>query len=394
MKKRSAPSLAISILLAIVLLYGCAPQYTGAGPPGADAPSPVEASLPFAAGTPAPDRETAGTAEEPEAEQGGEAAHAGGDGSGNGNGAGSGDGIAPGDADNQKEPEQGQVAPPATATPSPAPQETGDTPGSVAATPAPAQTDGGPVVLTIRGDGVSGETTWTLGQLQALSDGYRECVFSTTNNWPTFGNMKAKGVSLPYLLGRAGLLSGAASFKLSATDGFYVTATYGDVFNKLFAYSSHSPAGSSGATSLEAIVAWEWGESAARPENLRPFFGQRGPLEVNTSMFVKDLYLIEVSTASAGAWAAPGSTVADGATVSAGAELELTHGSMDSVRIYYTMDGSEPDYGSPVYNRSASYFQPHLIVPLVLTESVTIKAFAAGFGKDPSPVATFSYTVE
>ena len=117
-------------------------------------------------------------------------------------------------------------------------------------------------------------------------------------------------------------------------------------------------------------------------------------MEVNTAAFVKDLILIEVMNESAGVWAAPGVSIDDGSAIPSGTELTMLHESMDSIRIYYTLDGSEPDYYSPVYNRSTSYFQPDLIVPLVLTDSVTVKAFAAGLGKEASPVVTFSYTVE
>jgi len=253
----------------------------------------------------------------------------------------------------------------------------------------------GPVVLTIKGDGVNGETTWALNQLQAMSDGYRELVYSTTNNWPTFSYAEAHGISLPYLLRQAGMNNNAASFKLTANDGYNVTLTYDQVFGTHYTYTSHSPSGSSGAIAIEPIIAWAWGDvGKVRDENIRPHFGQSGPYDVNTAFFVKDLCLIEVSTASAGNWAAPEASIASGATVPAGTELELLHGSMDSVRIYYTLDGSEPDFNSVVYNPSASYYQPDLTKPLVLTQSVTIKVFAAAYGKDRSPVAVFSYTVD
>jgi hypothetical protein len=49
---------------------------------------------------------------------------------------------------------------------------------------------------------------------------------------------------------------------------------------------------------------------------------------------------------------------------------------------------------SAVYNPSTRYFQPNLIEPLRLTKSATVKAFAAGYGKDRSPTATFNYTVK
>jgi hypothetical protein len=269
------------------------------------------------------------------------------------------------------------------------PQETA---GAVPAAPAAVDEE---VILKISGNGVSGESSWTLSQLQSLREGYRELTYSTTNNWPNFGSMSAQGVSLAYLLRQAGLLDAAASIKLTATDGYYFTITYDQLFGAQYSYANHSPAGSSGAVAVEPIIAWAWGEDGkARAEDIRPFFGQRGPLEVNTSAFVKNLCQIEVLTAAAGAWAAPQASLAAGSTVSPGTELTLNHDSLDNVRIYYTLDGSEPDYNSLVYNPSTSNFQPHLTVPLLLTESVTIKAFAAALGKENSPLVSFSYIVE
>ena len=250
------------------------------------------------------------------------------------------------------------------------------------------------VVLTISGNGVNGVTTWTLDQLQALREGYRELTYSTTNNWPSFERMEAHGISIPYLLRQAGLRSNAASIKFVSTDGYFATLTFNQVFGTRYSYASHSAAGSSGASAVEPVVAWAWGNvGKTRQESIRPFFGQSGPWEVNTASFVKDLCKIEVSTTPAGTWAVPGASIADGSTVSAGAELELTHSNMDNIRIYYTLDGSEPGYSSPVYNQSASYFQPQLIKPLILTKSVTVKAFAAGIGKERSPAVAFSITV-
>ena len=285
-------------------------------------------------------------------------------------------------------------APIIDSSPSPSPSEAPPTSGEPDDAPVTTEPDDSPVVLTISGDGVSSETTWTLGQLQAMRDGYREVIYSTTNNYPTFSHSEAHGISLTYLLRQAGILSSAASIRLIASDGYRSTLTYNQVFGTLYSYSTHNSSGSSGASPVEPLLAWEYGSvGSVRLENIRSFFGQSGPMEVNTASFVSDLILIEVSTASAGSWAAPNASISDEGSVHAGTELELLHENRDSIRIYYTLDGSEPDYSSLVYNRSTSYFQPHLIVPIVLTESVTIKAFAAGLGRDPSPVAVFTYII-
>ena len=251
-----------------------------------------------------------------------------------------------------------------------------------------------PTVLSISGEGVGGETAWTLARLQSLAEGYREITYSTTNNWPSFSYIAVQGVSLPYLLRKAGLLDSAAGFKFIATDGYYVTVTYEQIFGKRYTYSDHSATGSGGAVAVEPVIAWAWGDvGKVKPESIRSFFGQSGPLEVNTSAFVKDLCKIEVSATSPGQWTPPTVSLADGSLVPTGTELKLMHDAMDSVRIYYTLDGSEPDYNSPVYNPSTSYFQPQLITPLVLEHSVTVKAFAAALGKEKSPVVIFSFTV-
>ncbi|MCL1827882.1 MAG: chitobiase/beta-hexosaminidase C-terminal domain-containing protein [Oscillospiraceae bacterium] len=259
----------------------------------------------------------------------------------------------------------------------------------------PAAASSGPVILTVSGEGTKGETAWSFVQLEAMSDGYREFVYSTTNNWPSFGQMEAGGVSLPYFLQQAGIKDNAVSFKFMSTDGYYAVLTYEQIFGTRYSFANHGAFGSSGAFPVEPVIAWVWGDAGkARRENIRPFFGQSGPWEVNTASFVKDLSKIEVSTVPAGSWAAPEVSVPDTGPVSAGTELMFLHENMDSVRIYYTQDGSEPDYLSSVYNPSASYFQPQLNVPLTLTESVTVKAFAAGFGKDKSQTVTFDYIVE
>jgi|GEM_PF-1506407 len=252
-----------------------------------------------------------------------------------------------------------------------------------------------PIILTISGDGVNSETTWTLSQLQALHDGYRETIFSTTNNWPSFDHTEARGISLPYLLRRSGMLDNAASFRLLATDGYYVIVTYNQVFGPLYAFTNHSHTGSSGALVVEPVIAWVSGDVGnPRASNLRSFFGQSGPREVNNAFFVRNLNQIHVLTTSSGAWAAPEASIADGSSVPPGTEFSFLHETMDRVRIYFTIDGSEPNFNSPVFNPSTSFFQPHLTVPLMLDEDIVIRAFAAGLGRDRSPVVTFNFTVE
>jgi len=253
----------------------------------------------------------------------------------------------------------------------------------------------GPVVLTITGNGVSSETTWTLSQLQSMAGDFRQNIYSTTNNWPSFSHTEAHGVSVPYVLSQAGVLDGAASFRFISTDGYHFTLSRRQIFNTLTSFAIHNPTGSSGGFAVEPVIAWRFGDPGSlRDANLRLFIGHSGPNEVNNAAFVRDLMQIEITTELRGSWAAPTASIADGSTVEIGTQLELLHEFRDNIKIYYTLDGSEPGFNSNVFNPSTSFFQPHLTVPIELTETVTVRAFAAGLGRDPSPVVAFTFMVE
>ena len=247
-------------------------------------------------------------------------------------------------------------------------------------------------VLSIYGDGVEKQTNYTLEDLMDMKEGYRELKYSTTNNWPSFKHMSGNGISLIYLLKEAGILDTAKSLVFISTDGYQAILPKEQVFSVQYSYSEHSVNGSSGENEIEPIIAWEWGDDKTYPENMRPIFGQVGPYEVNTASSVKDLYRIEVLTWDAGSWAVPTASIEQG-NVSAGTELELGHPQMDNIKIYYTLDGTEPSYNSEVYNKSTTYFQPDLIVPLIIENDVTIKAFVGGLGKADSAVVEFTYKV-
>ena len=252
-----------------------------------------------------------------------------------------------------------------------------------------------PYVLTISGSGVEKETAWTLNQLQNLRDGLRKVDYSTTSNWPRYGRVSAEGVSLIYLLNQAGLTNNAVSFRLCGADGNYAMITYSQMFGESYSYANHSVDGSSGPSVVEPVIAWAWNENGNGGGGvLRSFFGQRGPLDVNTTVSIENLYQIEVVSSGAGKWAAPTASLPSGNAVNPGADLQLGHNKLDSVHIYYTTDGSEPNYNSNCYNPSASYLQPELQRPLKITENITVKAFAAAYGMEPSPMATFYYSIE
>ncbi|MCL2817958.1 MAG: hypothetical protein FWD39_06205, partial [Clostridiales bacterium] len=59
-------------------------------------------------------------------------------------------------------------------------------------------------VLIITGNGVAYDLHLSLADLKSLTDGYREAVYSTMNNFPTKSNAVAKGIDLGWLLNLAG----------------------------------------------------------------------------------------------------------------------------------------------------------------------------------------------
>ena len=286
--------------------------------------------------------------------------------------------------------------------PAPAPEDTApDVPAAADSQPAeeepeaaPAEPDPVPegTALAIYGDGVEGQTNWTLEQLQALDDGYREIVYSTTNSWPSFSHMIGHGVSLPYLFEQAGILGGATLMVFIAPDGYRAQIPAAQIYGKRYSFATHSAGHSGGAEAVEPMVAWAWGEDEAEPGYLRPMIGQLGPNDVNTAASVKDLYRIEVSKRNAGAWEDPIASIPSG-SVAAGTGVEFSHPNMDNIKLYYTLDGSDPDYYSDVYNKSTTYFQPDLIVPISIKNDVTIKIFAGGIGKADSGIVTLTYKV-
>jgi len=64
---------------------------------------------------------------------------------------------------------------------------------------------------------------------------------------------------------------------------------------------------------------------------------------------------------------------------------------LDQVKLYYTLDGSDPTVNSNVYNPSTTYFQPDLIRPISVNGSGTLKAIAVGYGKYDSEVLNYDY---
>lgn len=255
-----------------------------------------------------------------------------------------------------------------------------------------------PGFLTITGNGVEQQTRFNLTELNNLEEALVGECYSIVNNWPAKKLAVAKGVKISYLLEKAGIKNDAQSIIVWAADGYNATFTREQLEEKRFYFPNLLEDSEAGVQEVPAILAWEHWEgtndlSKASSDKLGLFLGQKGLNDVVAPVCVKDVVTLEVLTVAPGQWSVAQAQPVPG-KVKPGTKIVLNHPNQDQVKIYYTMDGSLPDETSCVYNPSTTYFQPDLIKPIELDKSVIIKTIVIGFGKNNSPVATFSYDVE
>ena len=242
-------------------------------------------------------------------------------------------------------------------------------------------------IVTVSGEGVDGPVQFSLKDLQATDT--QTLVYSTVNNFPSTKYAKAQGCSLAALLDACGAGEDITQITVSADDGFSKTFSRDQLLGTAYFYDlSGNP------TEVVAILAWAYSDDGgkvpaeAEPiDGLRLVFGQQGPHQANASASVQNVSSIELSTEPL-PQLPPCSfaKTADGLT-------ELVYEDMDQVKLYYTLDGSDPDpLTSPVYNPSTSNFQPELNAPLDLPSGTVLRAKAVGFGYADSEIS--EYVVE
>lgn len=236
--------------------------------------------------------------------------------------------------------------------------------------------------LTITGSGVEREISFSRAELEAMSDGISQHVYSVTNNFPNNKIMYRKGVSLAELLKQAGLKESAKQLQFIAADGYARNFTYQELLiDRRYCFET-------GGSALEVPVIIAFADSskgfaAMSPVELVLTMGQRVPGEQTNPWFVKYLRTIVVGTSEPGQW--PQVTFTQTAEADR-MTVQLHHTNFDAVKIHYTLDGTEPTINSQVYNISASYYQPALNQPIVVPEKAEIKAIAIGAGKTNSAV--------
>ncbi|WP_027399056.1 S-layer homology domain-containing protein [Anaerovorax odorimutans] len=261
-----------------------------------------------------------------------------------------------------------------------------------------------PVALTVKGDGVLKEVEFTMSDLKALPQ--KKYTYSGYNHWPALRVFNEEGPTLKSILDVAGLKDSATLLKFKPNGGKYVHVDFtvsqlleeqryyfpdgeqpGDVV-------SWPPARSEkGKVPVETIIGLD-------DSNGRICFGQRAPNEPTGGdcVMIQEIVnngVLEVTTEQPDKWEAPTPDIAPG-KVEPGTKVSLIKKEdvPDNVMMYYTVDGSDPDYGSSIFNISYPTFQPALNAPIPINENTTIKARTIGFGKLDSDIVTFQYNTD
>ena len=249
--------------------------------------------------------------------------------------------------------------------------------------------------VTVRGDGVEGEQTYTLAELAALPEAQFAAVYSVINNWPTVTSYAAEGVQIAAILEHCGVLDTAQTITVGSEDGYRASFTRQQLLeSQQFSFPNCGENGE-GATPVSPIIAYNWKQGCtdladAKPDAPCLVLGQTDWLQHNNPVFVEGVTYIEVSNESA-QWPPP-FLWPEQAAYRVGDKIKLQHDAYSNVKIYYTLDGSEPDVYSAMYNPST--YQPELNAPIEVTGDMTLRAFVSGYGKADSETVEFRIEVE
>jgi len=259
-------------------------------------------------------------------------------------------------------------------------------------------------ILTINGNGVEKEISFTRAELEAMSQ-ERE-IFSVVSDWPSNLFVAAQGVPLRILLEKAGMKPGAQMIAFRGSDGYRIDFTADELFNQTRYYFPNLMESSiDGKKVAQPIIALQRVEDdddyAKMSDRDTPVlcFGQRALTEQILCEYVKRLKTITVTTDTPDQWEQPSVKIIDpdtrqeitapGGKIKKGSEVVLE--SDPKVKVYYTTDGSTPDLESKIYN--VSFHVPALNKPIIIESDTVIKAKTVGWGKRDSEIAAFTFTI-
>jgi len=224
-----------------------------------------------------------------------------------------------------------------------------------------------------------------LHQFKIISDAY-----TSVNDWPSEKLYYALGISLKEVLADIDRSDTLITFE--GADGYHASLTAAQLFAPRYTYVGGE------AKEVEPLLAYRMIESddAAALKDAQHLtlptliFGQENESEHTNPAFVEDIVRIEISD-HIEQWSIP--TIAEDATViEAGETVKLLHPDFSKVKIYYTLDGSDPSIASTLYNPST--YQPQLNTPITLHTDTTLKAIVLGYGRQSSPIASFEIEVK
>ncbi len=258
------------------------------------------------------------------------------------------------------------------------------------------------IALTVTGDGVERTVEFTLEELEALPQAVY--TYSGYNHWPSlqiFTDMQ--GPTLKTLLNEAGLKDNATLIRVKVDEAVYFEFTKDQLLEEPRYYFPEGEKEEN--LSIWPPVRIEKGKKlvetmiALNKNNGKLLYGQCAINEPTCCInrMLSGLYqggTIEVLTTPLQQWDAPQPDVAPG-MVPAGTQVTIQYkdGTPYHALVYYTLDGSEPGYGSSIANISYPHFQPELNKAITINKSLTIKTLTIGMGKLDSEVATYEYLV-
>jgi len=219
-------------------------------------------------------------------------------------------------------------------------------------------------------------------------------VYSTVNNWPSARFYAADGYSVASILMVAGVYETAQTVNFRADDGYEISLTREQLLAPQFLYPQVNE-NEDGAEPVYPIIAYRWREGTddldgIRDDNPCLIIGQRNPFEHTNPAFVENVSEIIISTTPCETWP-PASTFPAPGSIAQGETVKLQHPDYGLVKLYYTLDGSEPTMLSNMYNPST--YQPELNIPIPINEPTVIKVLVTGYGKSDSEIAIFEFAL-
>ncbi|MCL2392781.1 MAG: chitobiase/beta-hexosaminidase C-terminal domain-containing protein [Oscillospiraceae bacterium] len=234
-------------------------------------------------------------------------------------------------------------------------------------------------VLTISGNGVLREISFTRAELYAMTEHFSRHAYSAWNTWPTRSVYFVEGVDLAHLLSLAGLRASATTINVAerpqapGVAGFNATFLLDSLFADRFTFEGTR-------TRVPTILAFRQSQSSfaeMEDTNLRLIFGQLSAQEQTTMGFVRSASIITVTNDPVRQLSRPQATAerqSDGRY-----SVTLTSDNT-SAKIHYTTNGQTPTVHSTMFNVSAAHWQPQLNVPFTVSGDTVVRAIAVAPG--------------